>query len=423
MATGGAGYIQEQVDRQRSALQKLEADSAVDRKIEIEALKCLIDSSEKIITAVAEGKTLVWLTAGISPEIFVTMDIQSLNLLGFARTMTELRPEGATEFIDRAENLWLPPQTCSVLKMVIGGILAEQIPTPDLIIAGSHPCDSAIAGFEVIGELVKVPVFYLDIPSWKDDRTLDYVGSETKRMISFLEEHTGRKLDIGRLRDVAEESNKAEELYLEVKEIRKAVPCPQSGAFLRMAFAIRQRLAGLPMATAFFRELLADASEKVRSKKGAVPEERIRVIWADYDMPFGDWYNWLEREWGAVVPMSFSAYRPVAYIDTSSYDSMARGLGQNILHTGMTRLNRGPVEYYIDEFIRMYKDYKGDCAIFGGHVGNKAFWAMIRILKDVCREMGIPALVIEADQYDPRVVSTEAIRSKIDDFFTMMVLR
>ncbi|NQT72808.1 MAG: 2-hydroxyacyl-CoA dehydratase [Chloroflexi bacterium] len=45
-------------------------------------------------------------------------------------------------------------------------------------------------------------------------------------MVAFLEEHTGRQLDIDRLREVIKESNKQYELWAEYNELRRAVPCP-----------------------------------------------------------------------------------------------------------------------------------------------------------------------------------------------------
>jgi hypothetical protein len=50
------------------------------------------------------------------------------------------------------------------------------------------------------------------------------------------------------------------------------------------------------------------------------------------------------------------------------------------------------------------------------HVGCKGGQAMNGILREKCREMKIPLLVLDYDLLDPRIVSHEGMIRQVDDF-------
>ena len=244
--------------------------------------------------------------------------------------------------------------------------------------------------------------------------------------LAFLEEHAGKKLDVDRLREVSEESNKGEEYYLEINELRKNVPHPQHGHVGGLIWMLRLFMGGSPIVTSFFKEVLDDSIELVKRGESAVPEEKIRVIC--YDVPHL-WnritYDWMEKEWGAVVVMDLVSYLPVSYIDTSSYDSMLRTLARRMFeqHCMERTFGRALVDSYISEFMRVYQDYKADCALVIGHNmdRNRGVWR--NLLRELCREKGIPLLIMDYDSFDPRAIAEETIRYNIEQFFTSVVLR
>ena len=50
-------------------------------------------------------------------------------------------------------------------------------------------------------------MFTLDAAYWDDERSLAYGAGQLREMVSFVEEHTGKKLDMDRLREIVEETN------------------------------------------------------------------------------------------------------------------------------------------------------------------------------------------------------------------------
>jgi benzoyl-CoA reductase/2-hydroxyglutaryl-CoA dehydratase subunit BcrC/BadD/HgdB len=386
-------------------------------------LRCVLGVREKNVRAIEEGKPLVWTHLLMTPEIFRAMDIETFNADVYSPQMAGLRKEGPAEFIDIAENAGVPTDMCSIPKGVIGAILAGQMPAPSLYVTQSHPCDAMVTSIQVVENLLKVPIFCLDAPIWNDDRAIDYYARQLKEMVAFLEERTGHRLDHDRLREIVEESNRAMELRLAVNELKRAVPCPLSSLLSWLAFQVYFSAAGSPEATDFFRQLLHHIEEQVKAGKGVVPEEKARVVWGGPPLFFGDIGGWMERQWGTVTVAILWGYEGYHYIDTTSYDSMIKGIAQKLLDQIMAREFRGPFEHYLDDFLRLYEEYKGDCLIFPGSITCKSLQATIGILKDVCRERGIPMLVIEVDLFDERVTPEEAIKAQIEQFLTTTVLQ
>jgi len=112
--------------------------------------------------------------------------------------------------------------------------------------------------------------------------------------------------------------------------------------------------------------------------------------------------------------MSYNRREP--YIDTSSEESMLRGLGQNIMEGPMARHTRGPSANYVEDIFDMIKQFDIDMLWVAGHVGCKNTAALNGMLREKCREQGVPMLIINYDLSDPRVASRDAILEQINHF-------
>lgn len=423
MAVKVPDWVQEYTGQRKAALGLLEAALTSDTEVLAAGLRCIVDAQEKMTTAIEEGRRLVWVHLLMTPEIFRTMDIEVFSADSYGPTMAGMRKEGTAEFIDIAENAGIPTDTCSLIKGEVGGILAGQMPAPSLYVTQSHPCDAMTGGIQVVENLIGVPAFFFDTPVWHDDRAIDYYAEQVKEMVIFLEEHTGKRLDHDRLREVVDEGNRAMELRLAVNELKRAVPCPLSNLYSMLAYQVYMGSAGSPEATEFFGLLLAHAEKRVKAGIGAIPDERVRLIWGGPPLFYGGINGWMEQECGAVTVATLMGYEGYHHIDTATYDSMMQGLARKQMDQIMVREFHGPFEYYLDDFLRAYEEYKADCLILPGNIRCKSLQATIGILKDVCREREIPLLVPEFDWFDERVTSEEAIKAQIEQFFATTLLQ
>lgn len=110
-------------------------------------------------------------------------------------------------------------------------------------------------------------------------------------------------------------------------------------------------------------------------------------------------------------------------IDTSSYERMIRGVAERSLdHIPMYRQFRVPAEVYLEDLVRAVKDYKADCVIWPGHMGHKDATALTGLIRDTCREIGVPFLGFWSDLFDTRVTTLEDMKAQISQFFVTMGL-
>jgi len=383
-----------------------------------------LDKFKENLRSVEDGKPLAALVFPLAPEIFTAMDIPTYIIAG--EPLMGL--EDTTQYIDEANRIGLASSICALLRENV--VLVEQglVPLPTVLVSTTHPCDSVNIAYQAIAahkDWRKIPKFVADGLYLTGERNLSYYADEIKRLVSFLEEHTGHRMDIDRLQEVIEESNKQVKLWQEYSELRRAVPAPHAPEIQMMPyFVVHFWRPGDPRGTAWFRDLVADAEERVRTKKGAIPNERIRVIWYDFR---GVWRFelgfWMEQEWGAIVIMDIWSDCTMTPIDTSSYDSMIRGVAERSLYDiPMYRQFRVPAERYLDDLRRVIRDYKADCIIWPGHMGHKDATAMTGLMRDTCREIGVPFLGFWSDLFDPRVTTIETMKAEISQFFTTMGL-
>jgi benzoyl-CoA reductase/2-hydroxyglutaryl-CoA dehydratase subunit BcrC/BadD/HgdB len=301
-------------------------------------------------------------------------------------------------------------------------MLKNEMPKADFIVTGSAPCDSSRIGYQMFEQLADCPLFRLDAPVEDSREAHLYYASEIRKLIGFLEQQTGTRLDPDRLREVCEESNRATEAFLELFELRRARPCPQAGAVTAGAYMAMATELGTPELTGYLEFLRDDAAQAVAEGRGAVAEEKHRVFWYCVPITFDlGLHEWLEENFSVVVLMdqlgSFCREDP---IDTTSLDTMLVDLARRGLETTMSRL-RVTADKMKEQFLRDYKDLGADCVVFPAPAGCKHAWAWLGLLKETCREREIPICSFDLDWMDSRVRSVGSIRDTLEEFFTTVM--
>jgi len=378
------------------------------------------EQDKRVIDCVENGRPLLSSWYGSAPEIYSAMDIEY-----FCPVDNILAHQPFTNDLEGMDAANIPQDMCGLIKLGAYGVEAGIVPVPTAIIAMLEPCDAQSAIHEAWKNAEgwrDVPVFALDPAYGVGQKDYVYFAGELRRMIAFLEDHVGRKLDWNRLREVIEVTNQQYAAWGEYNELRRAVPCPHN-SFVggKLGWVVTQHMkAGLPGAVEIFKMLAFDAEQKVKAKQGPVPKEKIRVLWADLIPTWSDAFGgMLEQEWGANVVMDFQSYA-AQYdpIDTSTEESMLLGLAKrNMAEVPMIRQARGKVDVMIEDITRIAKDYKCDCVIFPGHVGHKDQSASIGFLKEACRELKLPLLALTVDNFDPRYTPMDVLKRQVGEFF------
>jgi len=353
----------------------------------------------------------------VPPEILFGMGLQSwmTELLGILLPMLE--PSCMERFIDVAESAGVPPDTCSLPKSTTGMVLDGQMPKPVAMVASNMPCDGGMSQYTIIERELGVPTYRLDVPyQFYSERAVDYFVGELERMIAWLEEHTPGRMDWDRMREVCEERNRAVEHELDLWDLLRHKPAPMAAepvCLTHLVFAVMRP--GTKAATRAFAHVLELTRRNLEAGKGALEDERYRVaLWNPPTLIAIDLFAWAEQVYGAALIMDMLTYHRHPYIDTTTPESMLRGLARCLMQGPMARHTRGPAENFFSDLFHFYEHFDLDMIWMAGHIGCKNTQALSGMFREKCRDRGIPLLMIDYDLSDTRIVSPSGIRRQVE---------
>jgi len=421
--------IREELAMYEPVIEVLKLEPGEMGHLQLPILENIIEQHKGTIECVEQGKTFLASQFTNPVEILTAVDVHwyfHIQQL-FAASGTGGGVH-STEDLEEADKLNIPRDCCTLIRLGHYLQVAGLYPIPTAYLALTEPCDSVAgwhAAFMHHPDWRNVPVFAPDPPYHTDERAIDYYAGQIREMVDFITEHTGKKMDMDRLKEIVDETNKCYALWMEYNELRRSSPAPHGHILpLSCFFQINTLGAGDPRKTLWYQDMVADAEMRVKENKPEVPNQKIRVFW--YDIPpfyFNEVVTWLEQEWNAIIAMDMVSYCPYDLIDTSTEDSMFQGLAKRAFQDGpMIHQGRGIVDNVINDITRIVKDYKIDCVIFPGHMGHKDMAAASSIMRDTCREIGVPFLYVGLDVADYRYTTVDEIKDKISQFFTAMGL-
>jgi benzoyl-CoA reductase/2-hydroxyglutaryl-CoA dehydratase subunit BcrC/BadD/HgdB len=110
-------------------------------------------------------------------------------------------------------------------------------PRTDAFVYATSSCDN-VKAFHTLGQRYGIPAFGMERPYHPfTPRAMEHWREEHKRLIAFLEEKTGKKLDYDRLKETVRLSYRLTEVALEIDDL-----VPMSDADVRRM--LRRRAAG-----------------------------------------------------------------------------------------------------------------------------------------------------------------------------------
>jgi benzoyl-CoA reductase/2-hydroxyglutaryl-CoA dehydratase subunit BcrC/BadD/HgdB len=385
--------------------------------------------TEDIFRAIDERIPVIWHNCGMTPELIKALDgpVFPYAIESFA-VLEDLvgDVQYTMDVIDAAEAHGLAPEVCSIDKSALGAALSKIVPDPLSMVFHNTPCDSQIAVSQTLMEVTGKDSLLIDIPYLGGEREISYVAEQLKQEIAFLEEATGYRFSLEKLRAISEKNNEMSEYLLSWNEARRTVPCPQISKLVGLMTALLVVFSGDDIGVYIARELMEEAVErKERGESAVVGAREIRAVWYQdpiwFDLSF---YDWLEAELGVVIPMDlFGYFAPEGFIDTSSFETMLYGLARKYIRTlPMSRQFKGPIDVFIDDYLKMYQDFTADFGVFAGHIACKHGWGGIGLFREESRRAGYPLLVFEFDMFDPRIASSEEVAEQFSRFVNDVVI-
>ena len=344
-------------------------------------------------------------------------------MLGATRMATDLIPE--------ANTIGYSPDICSYLTADIGAYLKkvsplakaypgiDAPPRPDILVYNTNQCRDVQDWFSWYAKELNVPCIGITSPkNFTDvsDILIDDVTQQIEALIPTLEEISGQKLDIQKLRETVSLSRECTELWRQVLETAAFTPAPLTffDGTIHMGPAVVLR--GTQQAIDYYRQLLEELKQRTYDKVGAVDNEKYRLYWEG--MPVWGRLRhhsdlFAELQTSVLVSTYCSSWIFPDFDANDPIRSMAKAyLGLFIVRS----------DTYKEEYIKgMLKKFHIDGIIYHDAktcpCNSNSRYGMPQRLE---QETGIPSLVISGDLNDLRCVSDEQTRTNVEAFIEQL---
>lgn len=332
----------------------------------------------------------------------------------------------ATDFIPIANAAGYSPDICSYLTSDVGAYLRgttpltkaygiDSIPRADVLVFNTNQCRDVQDWFEFYGREWNVPVVgvhtHRNLGAVKDYHVRDIVA-QFKAIIPTLEEVSGNRFDIDRLREVVSLSLECTQLWRKVLEFGSAAPAPLTffDATIHMAPAVVLR--GSPEAVDYYKLLISELQERVANNVAAVEGERHRIYWDG--MPIWGKLRDLSQLFASlktnVVASTYcNSWIFDAFDPKEPFESMARAYTELFIVR-----DEEYKEIYMEKWI---KDFAADGLIFhDARTCPNNSNSRYSLPQRISARLNLPVLVINGDLNDLRCYSDEQARTNIEAF-------
>lgn len=390
-----------------------------------ESLKSLIKAYyDDLFRAAAEGRPSVWLNVGVPCEFFYAMDVFPFYPENYGAACGAMKLTPKLSAIAEAHGF--SADLCSYIRTTLGTIFSGegpygQLPRPTVQVSAMNSCVAIMVWWRAVERHWGIPTFVLDTPLVKEDSTginLDYVESEVLRMLSWVEEHTGRTMDEERLREVVRLSNEGKDLWAEVLDLRRARPCPITAADIFTHMFPMVALRGTPHYVSHLRALRDEVKARVGEGFAAVPDERYRLLW-DNLPPWFDlriFAELAERGVNFVIDTYTQAWGP-RYMGTIDIDDPVRSFA-GYMGAGFLNVQIGKRLELLTELVR---DYEVDGVVFHSDRSCKPFSLVQVELRNMLLERaGVPGVLLEGDHNDPNLFDRERALGRLESFLEVI---
>jgi benzoyl-CoA reductase subunit B len=350
----------------------------------------------------------------------------------------------AHEYLNQAEDQGYSPDICGYVKADVatqlrdGNLPMGRIPKPSIAVY-TNACNTYIKWAEIWERMYKIPVVTIDVPgtraagtqTWpghpdfENDRT--YVLAQLRELIPRLEEVSGVRFDIDRLREAMGHANTMNVMWQRVLELNAARPAvfnalSDGTIYLGVANGFR----GAPEGARYFTELVEELEYKSAHGIGTLTDERYRLLFIGVPCypifrRFTEMFTELGGTFVGSTYLQFAsggASLGFTYDLDHPLESLAEGLLVGV------RDAMDNMFFQTDILIRMLDDLAADGLVYHP---IKSCRTVSTGLADSRRALlaarDVPSLFIESDMMDRRVVSEAQLKNRIDAFFEGLASR
>lgn len=397
------------------------------REASIPFMQLILKWMKEAKQAKAEGKKVILLPFNFNPEIIHFFDNLFPVTSEVLTTLGVIALEGQGErYWDYAMGLGLPDHICSANTVEIGSVLTGVDFEPDAIIsAAPGACDMNAKIHEFIAMHLNVPQFVIEKPPDNTHRGLQFFKKNYQRLVAELEEFAGEKLNEEKMREVAEKANRCTELYYDLWELKKQVPCPVPGLFSLFIIGVRFAMWGRDESVTVLQKMIEVSRRNMENPEYQAREEVARVLWTyvSYYYDLVNFYDWMDdngiANMGDMLQINFT--QP---IDLTSKETILDGIVENAWNAFMTRQMGGDSMSlrWVDDLVYIIKELGVTGALFCGHHACKQSWSVSSIARnEVQKRTGVPTLNLQGDSWVRTMTPISVIQEEIEQFVNNVV--
>jgi len=384
-------------------------------------------------TQAKSGKFVVWPAILAPVELFRGFDITVAPPENHA-AMCAIRGLGAQQ-AEKAEKSGYSMDLCSYPRIDLGTVIdngrgspSMGLPKPDLLVSDNHHCSLLVKWFDVHHREMGVPHFILDVPFCYEpqkDKDLNYILHQLHDLIDLLEELTGCKFDMEKVREAVRLTNEANKHWKRFYDFAAHRPSGITAfdSFVHMAPYITHR--GTPTLVEHFKLLADEIEEHIADGLFPIPEEKYRLLWDNI------------APWHQIRKMSGRLSEMKANINYASYTSCI-GTKEGEVEwfpmedpdplRNLARVqNAGICAYGLElrwkSLREMIEKFRIDGVIFTSNCSCKVYSIMqMDLQRRVKEKYNLPTVMIDVDHADARkynesnvLLQIEALLEQIDE--------
>jgi len=368
-------------------------------------------------------RPVAWVSSGAPVEVLVALGVLPLYPENYGAILGAQR--AAVPLIEESEARGYSPDLCSYVTGHLGSVFAPEkapmkgLPKPDMLVAGNNICGTVVKWYEALADHFDVPLFILDTPYQHEpemtEHAVSYVVAQMEEFIAWAEKQTGRRLKQTKFVQTLELSNEAVGLWREIRELCIHRPSPLNAPDLFTQMAPIVVLRGTKQCVEHYRKLKAEVEERVEQGIGAVPDERYRLLWDNIAIwpELFRFYHLFSRAGACFVCDTYTNAWSRSVQTGDPLEGLARAYSTVYINMSVQTRTRMMVDmadrFGIDGAVlhanRSCKPYS-----LGQHDFRQA----------IMDEIGVPALLLEADMCDTRAYTKGAIRTRVEAFLEML---
>jgi len=330
--------------------------------------------------------------------------------------------------LEAAEKKWLKAGAvahCSNLKTLVGLVALDLIPRPDLMVTSGFLCETAPKTLDLLHELYDIPVCCWDTCQDRGsgdyfddtDRAVDLAAKNLRRLVKKFQEVVGFPITDDMLWEALKARRKFDNALGRLQDlIHSSDPLPLSPTHDNLWMILSSLtfcIEDIPDAVDAVNTAYQEIQERVSKGVGAMEKGAPKVLGALFAHHSDPRLEHLAGELGiAVVVESPTSLVRYDRKRQDPYYVMSLGLGGS-LSAGLT--------IKIPMQIETCKRMNIDGVLDRYHVGCRAVTGDALVIQNaVEKELGIPVLLLEWENFDPRVYNHEEYRRRLEVFKTMM---